>query len=281
MYAFVLTHFGSNVKYLEYEIYLLINLKSYTKHDIIYMYSITDTPKNFVNLIKPFCSYVIPYDDNNITYNVNFESFYGHFNLIRTCNYIFAYNLTNYKKICLIESDMIIIQNIDAIFELKTPSILINKYDMMTNYKLSNKSENFAKLDTNGGILLIKPSVKKFKKCVKNIKYIVEKNYKFPNEMLFLHTNKKIYNLPYKFNVNSAEYDINLMVQKYSIHNIYDYIVLLHFKCIKYKHIDIIKDGFLKKYKTTKPILYHFLKKYKKKYYDKYNEQIMSLFNNI
>lgn len=277
MYAFVLTHFGSNKKYLEYEIYLLLNLKSYTKHDIIYMYSINDTPESFVNIIRPYCSYAIPYDDNNITYNVNFESCYKRFNLIRTCNYIFAYNLTNYNKLCLIESDMIITQNIDAIFELKTPSILINNHNITTNYKLSNKSEDFSKLDTNGGILLLKPSVKKFNKCVKKIKYIVEKNYKFPNEMLFLHTNNKIYNLPYKYNVNAAEYDINMMVKKFVISNINDYIVLLHFKWVEYKHIDIIKDGFLEKYKTTKPILYHFLKKYKKKYYDKYNKQIMSL----
>ena len=38
MFAYVIIHFGSNIKYLEYEIYSILMLKSISKHDIVYMY---------------------------------------------------------------------------------------------------------------------------------------------------------------------------------------------------------------------------------------------------
>ena len=44
MYAFSLIHFGDKLKYLELEIYLVIMLRKHTKYDIIYLYSINDTP---------------------------------------------------------------------------------------------------------------------------------------------------------------------------------------------------------------------------------------------
>ena len=40
MYAYVLVHFGSNIKYLEYEIYTVLMLQRITKHDIVYLYNL-------------------------------------------------------------------------------------------------------------------------------------------------------------------------------------------------------------------------------------------------
>jgi hypothetical protein len=302
MYAFTLIHFGNNKKYLELELYFLINLKKYTKHDIIYLYSLNDTPPSFINIIQNYCTYTIPYDDNNITYNVQFNSAYPHFNLLRICNFIFAYKLVQYKKICTIESDMIIVKNIDDIFNLKTPALLINgraslknnyfvldnkntifekEKLIINNYKLTKKDIDFNKLDTNGGIFVFKPSIKKFELYIKNLKIIIENNYTYPNETLFLHSNKKIYNVPYQFNVNAKEYDIKNNIKKYNIYNIKKYINLLHFKVTTYKHIDIIRDKYLEQIKTEKPILYYFLKKYKKKYYDKYNKLITKILSDL
>jgi hypothetical protein len=282
MYAFVLVHFGSNIKYLEYEIYLLLNLKQYTKCDILYLYSINDTPDSFIKIISKFCDNLIPYDDNEITYNIKFNSAYKHFTLLRTCNFIFAYKLKKYKKVCLIESDMIIDKDMDDIFKFKTPAILINvRPNILSNYKLKKSDTNFNKLDTNGGIILIKPSNKKFKKYLKNINVIIENEFMYPNETLFIKTNKTIYNIPYAYNVNAKEYDIIRHVTKYSIHNIMDYVILLHFKVSVYKHIDIIRDGYLEEIKDNKPILYYFISKYKKEYYDKYSEYINELLKSI
>ena len=280
MNAFVIIHFGDKVKYFELEIYLIINLRRNTKNDIIYLYSINDTPTKFINIMKRFCDNVIPYDDNNITYNVEYSSFYSHFNILRTCNFIFAYKLLKYNKICLIESDMIITGNIDDIFNLKTPSMLIYNDNILENCKFDNKKNDFTKFNTNGGIMLIKPSMSKYKKCLKSLKYIIEKKYDFPNESLFLYINNIIYNLPYKYNGHANQRELINIEKKYNI-NIKKYLLIIHFKCKEYKQIDIIRDGYLESLKNDKYLIYYFLNIYKKEYYDKYNKIVTKIIKSI
>jgi hypothetical protein len=237
--------------------------------------------------MKKYCTHTIPYNDKNITYGVDYKSFYNHFNTFRTCNYIFSYLLIQYKKICLLESDIIVTNNIDDIFKLKAPSILIyntsifeknkNKYNnnnILENYKYDSKNYNFLNFDINGGCIIIKPSMNKYNLCLKKIKQIIEKSYIFPNESLFLLTNKIIYNLPYKYNSHAEQYELEDIKKKYNINDIKDYPIILHFKCKIYKHIDIIKDGYLENMKIKKYLIYYFLKKYKKEYYDKYSKEI-------
>ena len=133
LYAFVLIHFGSNVKYLEYELYTLLMLNKFSNMDIVYMYSINDTPEHFLTIINNLKKHfniinlkLIPYDDLNSTFgnNINYKSSYEHFNLLRTANFLFALQLIQYKRVCLIESDMIFLKNLDDIFKLKQPSVL-------------------------------------------------------------------------------------------------------------------------------------------------------------
>jgi hypothetical protein len=152
--AYVTIHFGSNPVYLELELYFFIMLRKYTKNDIIYLYSATDTPESFVEAVRPFVTDVIPYDDRGITYDTKFKSGYTNFNTLRTCNFIFAYTLEKYKKICIIESDMVIMNNIDSIFELNAPAVLsyyisnpnpenekiIHNKKLNTNVKINNNS---------------------------------------------------------------------------------------------------------------------------------------------
>lgn len=51
-YAFVLVHFGDNIKYLEYELYSIIMLKSISKYDIVYLCNKNDTSKKFTRIVK-------------------------------------------------------------------------------------------------------------------------------------------------------------------------------------------------------------------------------------
>jgi len=102
-YAFCIIHFGSNKKYLEYEIYTILMLQQNTKNDIVYLYSSNDTPAEFVKAIETCKVICLPYDDKNITYELDQKdqkSVYQHFNALRTCNFLFAFQLTQYKKIC-------------------------------------------------------------------------------------------------------------------------------------------------------------------------------------
>jgi len=254
MYAYVINHFGNNPKYLEYELYLLINLTKLTSYDIIYLYSVHDTPKSYLEVIKSLKLNIIfqAYDDNNITINVKkFKSKYEHFNTLRTCNFIFSYLLTKYEKICILESDMYLLKSIDDIFNLKCPSVFhtMNRSNIKlnnTNYKLNfdlddmiNNCEKGSPI--NGGLLLIKPSLEKFKLYKKKIEDIIKNNCAFPNETLFLICNKECYNLPVKYNF--LHYNFNNFTQ-------FNDIRLIHYNNTIYKPIDIIKDDYIEKLKN-------------------------------
>ena len=69
--AFVLIHFGDNIKYLELELYFINMLKMNTKKDCIYLYSEVDTPKEWVETMSYLFTKVYSYDDRIITENTN------------------------------------------------------------------------------------------------------------------------------------------------------------------------------------------------------------------
>jgi hypothetical protein len=281
MYAFVLNHFGKDLIYLKYELYFLFSLKENTKYDIIYIYSLNDTPDFFINIIKSLNLNIItiPYNDKDITYDVEFKSSYKSFNLLRTCNYIFAFEFLKYKKICILESDMIITSNIDDIFKLKTPSIVyypLNKYNINTNIKIKLEEERLKEIIkdcpkesfTNGGVILFKPSLNIFKKLKENIKKIVNYNCIYPNETLFLYTFHTFYNLPIMYNMSHWE------LKK---HNYNFPIKILHFNNYAYKPIDIIEDINFNINKMKNQIIKKILLDFKKRYYNKYNKKIKKI----
>lgn len=270
MNAFCLIHFGDKKKYIELELYLIINLRKFTKNHIIYLYSINDTPISFIDIMKKYCDKVIAYDDKEITYNINYVSIYNHFNVLRTCNFIFAYQLLQYKKIALIESDMIILNNIDDIFNLKCPSVLILKSNILKNYKISKKKENYEDFNINGGIMLIKPSLELFNIALNKINIIKKNNSKYPNESLFLLINDYIYNLPYKY--NGTQYQFEVINNKYNI-DVKKYLSVVHFNSNEFKHLDIIRDNYLEKIKNKKT-LYYFVNLFKNLYYEKNKTEI-------
>lgn len=247
-FAYATVHFGSNPVYLELEMYFFRMLRQYTQHDIIYLYSVNDTPESFVDAIRPLVTQVVPYDDRKITFDVSFKSGYANFNTLRTCNFIFAYTLTQYDTVCIIESDMVIMKPLDSIFKLNAPAIVTYH---MGNRKLKNNDErimnnprtvlaeckNMGRL--NGGVMLIHPSMHLFNKYVSKIQDVVQHECKYPNETLFEYVNDFHYNLPIQYNLThySAKAD---KLAKFGL-NLSD-IYVYHFNETKYKHLDIIKN---------------------------------------
>ena len=282
--AFAVIHFGTNPIYLELELYFFKMLRQYTRNDIVYLYSVNDTPAGFVDAVRPLVTEVVPYDDRGITYEVSFKSGYANFNTLRTCNFIFAYTLEKYNKVCIIESDMVIMKNIDAIFGLKAPAALtylVGDRNVKYNDRVKNverevleKCHDMGRI--NGGVMLIQPSAALFEEYKSKIVDVVQRECKYPNETLFEYVNREYYNLPIQYNLSHylakgqklAEYRLSPSD-----------IVVFHFNETKYKHIDIIKnpldengDNWLdiirrdKKYDVKKlPILH-----YKTTVFDKY-----------
>ncbi len=245
--AFVTIHFGSNPVYLELEMYFFRMLRKYTTHDIVYLYSVNDTPSTFVDAIQPLVTHAIPYDDRGITFDVTFASSYSNFNTLRTCNFIFAYTLEQYETVCIIESDMVVMKPIDDIFDLNAPAALtyyigdarLNHNDQVSNSpsKVLIKCKEMGRL--NGGVMLIKPSAALFSTYLSKIAEVVKRNCKYPNETLFEYVNNVYYNLPIRYNLSHflAKPEI---IAKYGLAA--SDVRIFHFNETKFKHIDIIKN---------------------------------------
>lgn len=286
--AYATIHFGSNPVYLELELYFFRMLRQYTSHDILYLYSVNDTPASFVEAIKPLVTRTIPYDDKNVTFDVSFKSGYANFNTLRTCNFIFAYTLEQYDTVCIIESDMVLMRSIDSIFDLQSPALLtyyIGSQRLSSNNQVVNKPKDV--LDNcremgrvNGGVMLINPSRRMFETYKSKIADVVDRECKYPNETLFEYVNNRYFNLPIQYNMSHflAKAD---KLAKYNL-SAKD-VMVFHFNETKYKHLDIIKNPFDeegndwlkiiqrdKKYEVKKfPILH-----YKSTVYDRYNGDV-------
>ena len=245
--AFATIHFGSNPVYLELEMYFFRMLRKYTSYDIIYLYSVNDTPSAFIDAVRPLVTHVIPYDDRGITFDVTFASSYANFNTLRTCNFIFAYTLEQYETLCIIESDMVIMKSVDDIFDLNAPAALtyyigdarLNHNDQVSNSpsKVLIKCKEMGRL--NGGVMLIKPSAALFNTYLSAIREVVKRNCKYPNETLFEYVNNVYYNLPIRYNLSHflAKPEI---ITKYGLAA--SDVRIFHFNETKFKHIDIIKN---------------------------------------
>ena len=281
--AFAVIHFGSNPVYLELELYFFRMLRQYTKHDIIYLYSATDTPESFVDAVRPMVTEAIPFDDRKITFDVDFASGYANFNTLRTCNFIFAYKLIQYDLVCIIESDMVIMKPIDDIFDLRAPAVLTyyNGNAMInSNYEIKiNPTKALIKCKQrgrlNGGVMLIKPSKTMFDTYKKKIAEVVKRSAIYPNETLFEHVNPVYYNMPIRYNFSHflTKYDIG---REYGMKP--EDIYVFHFNETKFKHIDVIKNpidesgkNWLQDMNVVKrtPIMH-----YKTSIYDRYNPEI-------
>ena len=293
--AFATIHFGNNPVYLELELYFFKMLRNHTRNDIIYLYSVNDTPSSFVEAVRPFVTDVVSYDDSQITYDVDFASGYSNFNTLRTCNFMFAYKLEKYDKVCIIESDMVIMKNLDSIFKLKAPAVLtyyIGDKNLSYHDRIDNRPSDVLQKckesgRLNGGVMIIRPSMRLFEKCREFLLDVVKQNCKYPNETLFEYVNSTYYNLPIQYNLShylTKQYQLD----KYGLKT--DDILVYHFNETKFKHIDIIKNPIDdagnnwidiiqrdKKYEIKKFPIMH----YKTTVYDRYRKLIEPIMRRI
>jgi lipopolysaccharide biosynthesis glycosyltransferase len=170
---------------------------------------------------------------------------------------MFAYKLIDYEKICIVESDLVIMGNIGNIFRLHCPSILYYKAadkDLNQNgiYSISKSSLlQTCKLESwfNGGVMLIEPSLTIFENYLKSVKIIVDSACKYPNEALFgLINYKKFYNLPIKYNLSHYK---SLKLSQYGMNPDGSDVIIYHFNETEYKHLDIIKQNWLDENKSA------------------------------
>ena len=279
--AFVMVHFGGNLKYLELELYTLINLRDQTAQDTIYLYSVNDTPASFIEAVRPFVTEALPYDDRLITFGVSFDSHYSHFNMIRGCNYIFAHQLTQYQKICIIESDMIFMTNLDEIFLLNSPAMLCysTKLQLNQNVLVENDTKTImmeycdGKSRCNGGVILFEPSLQVFELFKTQLLVILKNGAVYPNEFLFELTHLTYFNMPVRFNLSHYH-----LLHDEARNPVYVY----HFNETIDKHLDLVKKNILHELVTVRdrlkkvPVTF-----FKLRYYDVNKDRINALLESI
>jgi hypothetical protein len=238
------------------------------------MYSKSDTPSKFVEVMKKFNVKTVEYDDSDINKKIdNFKSVYEHFNTFKTCAFFYANMLTEYDKVCVIESDQVYKKGFEKVFEIDGPAILYynqptSDYDKNNKLSIDKKfiiNECNKNSHTNGGILVFKPDKKLIDTYIKNIDVIAEKNCSYPNETLFLYTNNIIYNVPFRY--NSSHY----MFEKKHSNEIFNY----HFNSSIYKPLKIIKDNYKidKKFKIKNEAVDFF----RNNFYNKYHKRVDEL----
>lgn len=241
-FAYVLFHYGNSIKDLELEIYLLLYLKKITNHDLIYFYSISDTPSDYITTIFPLVTQAIGYTDI-ITANNQFRTNkkYDNYDIFRRCNYIHAYQLIDYNKVCIIENNLLPMGSMDSIFKLNAPAIQCHTIaPTQVNHNVRPSSAATIREDEmDGGVLLLQPNINTYKKCLELLSpEFFDKNKEYAREHLFKISEPNFYNLPIKYNFS------HLFLKHISQYPIkIEDVLAFHFNNTRYDHLTIIKDN--------------------------------------
>jgi hypothetical protein len=274
--AFVLTHFGNNPLFFEATLYFVFNLSQHTRNNIVWLYSVIDTPPIFVEIMTRLVFLVKPYNENEITaidmgngtvgpLIVQPNAFNYGVSMVRVCNWIFAYKLAQYTKLCLISNDMVIVKNMDGIFDCEFPAMRSYYYNDPDAFNAQyNPSQNFIepfantmfkykntkqevlrhcsfKGLSNGGMMLIRPSVYKFKKYVEALPIILKGNEKgatYIDEPLFEYVNLTYYNIPAEY--HTSHYHMRSPNQLYGMSG--NEFRVFHYNETRYKPIDVAQS---------------------------------------
>jgi hypothetical protein len=235
-----------------------------------------DTPPAFVDEMRPLVTSVKGYDDDGVLVNVPSAGKYSKFSALRTCNFMYAFNMTEYSKVCVIESDIVILKSINSIFKLRAPAIVTYRshtklgdspIKATDNNERRHLTTRLAKLtteqksDLNGGVVLLVPEPDKFMECMHSIKFIIEMQFPYPNESLFQYIFPIHRNLPIIYNL--THFNIHKINSSYYITK--KSIVAVHFNETKYKHIDVVKSDELmtelktkSRYSCIAPVIEYF-----------------------
>jgi hypothetical protein len=181
--------------------------------------------------------------------------------------------------------------NIDSIFNLNIPSVICYKCGdknlNLNNRYSSNKEEVIRSCDEsglNGGVMVIKPSLELYEEYAQALPIIANRGCKYPNEALFEYVNTTFYNLPVKYNLSHYH---TLKLNRYGVNPDGRDILIYHFNETEFKHLDIIKDGWLNqnlnnpevmsKYRVRKIPILHF----EKTIYEPYKNEVNTILDRI
>jgi lipopolysaccharide biosynthesis glycosyltransferase len=155
--------------------------KTNTEADVILMVT-EDVPQNQIKLLNDYFN-VVHIKEINVPAELFKDYDYSRFKHVFTK--LEALKFIEYDKIILIDIDMIVIRNIDELFNLNAPSATsINKKlthgkIIPKKYMIQQNNPYMVSYGINAGLMLLKPSIEEYNEIIKDLNE--NKNYKFKN----------------------------------------------------------------------------------------------------
>lgn len=169
MYAYVTTLYGSNI-YLTGAIVMGYSLmKTKTPHHRIIMVT-PDVDENYKIILRELYTHVI-----DIEYMPTHKNIFKDENtrFINVFTKLLALTLIDYDKIILLDTDMIICQNIDHLFLLEPPAACIIYFSIPYGEKIDKNimctTNKKLKTSINAGLMLLKPDINEFNSIKEDI----------------------------------------------------------------------------------------------------------------
>jgi len=140
-----------------------------TNYDIVIMVT-PDVPNDQKEVLKDFYHYVIDIDfitiDKRLIKNYETNRFKDVFTKLQ------CLTLTQYNKIIMIDIDMLVVKNMDHLFDLKAPAASLRKYDLINGQKIPQHlivKNNKLIGGINAGLMLLQPDQNEYNDIVKDL----------------------------------------------------------------------------------------------------------------
>jgi inositol 3-alpha-galactosyltransferase len=195
-YAYVNMLFGDNIYYIGTLIFAISLYNTKPKYDMILLHT-NDVPKYKLDLLKPYYKDII--EINYIPVKTKRERFKNVFTKLK------IFSLYKYDKVLFMDNDMIVLKNIDHLFEYNTPAGMALSPELKYKDREEVADENVV---FNAGLWLIKPNKGTYIKMMNGIKKFNTKK-ELEQEYVSYFYNKRWTNISYLYNFQPGliEYD--------------------------------------------------------------------------
>lgn len=181
-YAYVTVLYGNNI-YLTGALVLGFTLmKTKTKHDRVILVT-SDVSMEYRNILSIVYNRVVEIDYVDVSSEIFSDEntrFRDVFTKLR------SFQLIEYDKIILLDLDMIIVKNIDHLFQLKTPAACLKHYYVPYGHLIPPKmicQNNKLVGSINAGLMLLKPDLEEWNNIQTDIKKSNQINqYRYPEQ---------------------------------------------------------------------------------------------------
>lgn len=218
-YAYVSLLMGNNIYFIGALIFGY-SLKQVTNYDIVIMVT-PDVPDAQKNILREVYDVVLEIDyveiDKGLIKDYDHNRFKDIFTKLQ------CFKLTQYEKIIMIDIDMLIIRDMDDLFNLKAPAASLKNHDLKHGEKIPKnliiKNGNLIG-SINAGVMLLKPSIDEYGAIVDDIKTAKNRQYKLmEQEYLSERYHDQWTNISFLYNF---QFGLSNRAKKYDVETIHN-----------------------------------------------------------